>query len=127
MGSGFPPRRRGQAMTEFALVGPLVILLGVGLGLGVLFALDTVQTTTALVLGAREAAWAPVPDPKAVAARLDPVFREGFTFTRDRSSRTVRASLRVSRAGPTVMGVVFHEVQSGDVAARWWYFFGGPP
>lgn len=104
-------------MTEFALV----ILVGV------LFALDTVQTTTALVLGAREAAQAPVPDPAAVAARLGPIFREGFTFTQDLSSRTVRVSLRVSRAGPTVMDVVFHEGQSGDVAARLWHFFGGPP
>ncbi len=98
-----------------------------GLGLGVLFALDTVRATTALVLGAREAAQAPALDPAAVADRLGPTPGAGFSLTRDFTTRTARVSLRVSRAGPTVLEVVFHEVQSGDVAARLWRFFGGPP
>lgn len=121
------PSRRGQATTEFALVAPLVVLLGVGLGLGVLFALDTARTTTALVLGAREAAMAPLPETEAVAARLSPALRQGLTFSWDYTTRTAQVSLRVSRAGPTVLDVVFSEVQSGDVATRLWHFFGGPP
>jgi hypothetical protein len=117
-------RLRGQALSEFALAGPALVLLAVGLGLALLWAVRGAQADVAAFFGAR--ALAAGGSPAAGLPVADPRLKSGLSG-RPGAPRQVVGRLWVEAEGPQVLGVRVRELQAGQVALRVWEFFGGRP
>jgi len=123
-----PGSRRGQALTEFALVLPLLLLLLSGTLLAGFYAFRAAAADWGVfITGLTGGAY---PAPADGPARLSvawPDIRDRLTVELDADSRQARSRIAIQDTHSWMFGVELVEAQRGTGVFRLWRFYPGPP
>jgi len=121
----FPRRMRGQAMSEFALVAPLFVLLMALVFLAYLGAWRSFAADWGLFsTGAATGVYAEPHTADAEGGFVWASLRDAFSAST--GEREVQARIDYSRTHALFQGLVFTERQQGQVIVRLWRFYPGP-
>lgn len=119
--------QRGQAMAEFALVLPLLVLLLVGMTLAGFYGFHSASADTGVFLtGVAEGVYNL---PATAQARRGVLWEDirGAFRTGPSGAREVRSRISILESRMTILGVDFKEAQSAETHFRLWRFYPGPP
>jgi hypothetical protein len=125
-----PPNRleKGQAMAEFALVVPVLILLLFGMTLAGFYAFRAAAADWGIfITGVAEGAYE---TPAADRVRSSIVWKDiqdGITSGGQLENRQVRSHIRISISRPWIFGINLVESHRGTTYFRLWRFYPGPP
>ncbi len=118
--------QRGQAMSEFALVMPLLVLLFFGIFLAGLYAWRAGAADVGIFLtGAAEGAYSSPAGAQVAESILWADIRGGLEYGPG-EERQVRSSISIS-SSRLWLGVNLRETQRGSATFRLWRFYPGPP
>jgi len=119
---------KGQAMAEFALVLPALLLLLSAMLLAGFYAFRAAAADWGIfVTGVTGGSY---PTPADGQARLSvawPDIRERITLDLDASSRQARSRIAIQDSRPWMFGIQLVEAQRGRGVFRLWRFYPGPP
>lgn len=123
------PSERGQAMAEFALAAPVLILLLFGMTLAMFYAFRAAAADWGVfITGVAEGAY----NTPATAQVLDsvpwPDIRGALsTLPLGEDERQVQAHIQLVTSRPWAFGLTLTEAQQGQTFFRLWRFYAGPP
>jgi hypothetical protein len=118
--------QRGQAMSEFALVMPLLVLLFFGIFLAGFYAWRAGAADVGVFLsGAAEGAYISPAGAQVAESILWADIRGGLEYGPG-EDRQVRSSISISNSR-SWMGIDLRETQRGSATFRLWRFYPGPP
>jgi hypothetical protein len=119
---------KGQAMAEFALVLPALLLLLSGMFLAGFYAFRAAAADWGVFISGVTAGAYPAPaDGQARMSVAWPDIGERLTVELDANSRQARSRLAIQDSRPWMFGVELEEAQQGSGVFRLWRFYPGPP
>lgn len=120
--------RSGQALTEFSLVLPALLLLLSGMLLAGFYAFRAAAADWGVfITGVAAGAYQTPADGQARQSVAWPDIRERLAAELDVSTRQVRSHIAIQDAHPWIFGVELVEAQRGSGLFRLWRFYPGPP
>lgn len=124
-----PSRERGQAMAEFALVTPILILLLFGLTYAAFYGFRAAAADWGVfITGVAEGVY---DTPTTGQARLTVPWldiRNGLTTSPlGEAERQVRSQIQISNTYPLGNWISLTEAHEGGAFFRLWRFYAGPP
>jgi hypothetical protein len=118
---------RGQAMSEFALVMPILVLLMVGMIMAGMYAFRAAAADWGVfITGVAAGTYNTPADSLAQKDVLWADIRERLSTGLD-APRRVRSSISIEDSHPWVFGINLIEAQRGKNNFRLWRFYPGPP
>jgi hypothetical protein len=118
---------RGQAMAEFALVMPILVLLMVGMIMAGMYAFRAAAADWGVfITGVAAGTYNTPADSVAQKDVLWADIREQISTGSD-APRRVRSSISIEDSHPWVFGMNLIEAQRGKNNFRMWRFYPGPP
>lgn len=124
------PRRlkeRGQAMSEFALVMPILVLLMAGMIMAGMYAFRAAAADWGVfITGVAAGTYNTPADSLAEKDVLWSDIRERLN-TSSYAPRRVRSEIAIEDSHPWVFGINLIEAQRGRNNSRMWRFYPGPP
>ena len=118
---------RGQAMSEFALVMPILVLLMAGMIMAGMYAFRTAAADWGVfITGVAAGTYYTPADSLAQKDVLWADIRERISTGSD-APRRVRSSITIEDSHPWVFGMNLIEAQRGKNNFRMWRFYPGPP
>jgi hypothetical protein len=122
-----PVNERGQAMAEFALVMPILVLLMAGMIMAGMYAFRAaVADWGVFITGVAAGTYNTPADSLAQKDVLWADIRERISTSSD-APRRVRSSITIEDTHPWVFGINLIEAQRGKNHSRMWRFYPGPP
>ena len=122
-----PARERGQAMSEFALVMPILVLLMAGMIMAGMYAFRAAAADWGVfITGVAAGTYNTPADSLAQKDVLWADIRERISTGSD-APRRVRSSITIEDSHPWVFGMNLIEAQRGKNNFRMWRFYPGPP
>ena len=119
---------KGQAMAEFAMVVPALLLLLAGMLLAGFYAFRTAAADWGVfITGVTAGAYPAQADGQARLSVAWPDIRERLTVDLDTSSRQARSRIAIQDTRPWMFGIELVEAQRGIGVFRLWRFYPGPP
>lgn len=124
----FPRSCAGQALAEFALATPVLILLLFGMTLAGFYAFRAAAADwgvfiTAAAAGAYEA---PATDQVRPSIAWHDI-QNGIAISSHLSNRQVRSQIEIVNTHPWLFGINLAEAHRGTTYFRLWRFYPGPP
>ena len=120
--------QKGQAMTEFALVLPGLLLLLSGMLLAGLYAFRSAAADWGtFITGVTAAAYPASADSQARLSVAWPDIRNRLMVELDTSSRQARSRIAIQDSHSWMFGLDLVEAQRGTGVFRLWRFYPGPP
>ena len=118
---------RGQAMSEFALVMPILVLLMAGMIMAGMYAFRAAAADWGVfITGVAAGTYNTPADSLAQKDVLWADIRERITTGSD-APRRVRSTISIEDSHPWVFGINLIEAQRGKNSFRMWRFYPGPP
>jgi len=118
---------RGQAMSEFALVMPILVLLMAGMIMAGMYAFRAAAADWGVfITGVAAGTYNTPADSLAQKDVLWADIREQISTGSD-APRRVRSSISIEDSHPWVFGMNLIEAQRGKNNFRMWRFYPGPP
>jgi hypothetical protein len=118
---------RGQAMAEFALVMPILVLLMAGMIMAGMYAFRAAAADWGVfITGVAAGTYNTPADSLAQKDVLWADIRERIS-TGSNAPRRVRSSITIEDSHPWVFGINLIEAQRGKNNFRMWRFYPGPP
>ena len=118
----------GQALAEFALVLPVLLLLLAGTLLAGIYAFRASAADWGIFITGVTAGSYPAPaDGQARRSMVWPDIGRRLTVEVDSSSRQARSQISIQDAHPWMFGIQLVELQRGSGVFRLWRFYPGPP
>jgi hypothetical protein len=118
----------GQAMAEFALVLPALLLLLSGMFLAGFYAFRAAAADWGMFMSGVAAGVYPAPaDGQARMSVAWPDIGERLRVELDANSRQARSRLDIQDSRPWMFGIELKEAQRGSGVFRLWRFYPGPP
>jgi hypothetical protein len=118
----------GQALAEFALALPVVVLLVSGILLAGFYAFRASAADWGIFIAGVSAGSYPAPsDGQARRSVAWPDIGERLRVEADESTRQARSQLSIQDARPWMFGLQLVEAQRGKAVNRLWRFYPGPP
>ena len=119
---------KGQAMAEFALATPVLILLLFGMTLAGFYAFRAAAADWGVfITGLAEGTY----ESPATAEVRDSIvwddIQNGITTGHQRGARQARAQIEIATSRPWVFGINLAEAHRGATYFRLWRFYPGPP
>jgi hypothetical protein len=122
-----PGKERGQAMAEFALVMPILVLLMAGMIMAGMYAFRTAAADWGVfITGVAVGTYNTPADSLAQKDVLWSDIRERISTGSD-APRQVRSSISIEDSHSWVFGINLIEAQRGKNNFRLWRFYPGPP
>lgn len=123
-----PPKRvRGQAMAEFALMLPILVLLFFGMTFAALYAFRSAAVDWDIFIsGVAQGAYNTPATKRASASMLWDDLSEQIR-TAQSGQRQVRSTISVENSRPWLFGISIIEAQRAETNFRLWRFYPGPP
>ena len=122
-----PVNERGQAMAEFALVMPILVLLMAGMIMAGMYAFRaTAADWGVFITGVAAGTYNTPADSLAQKDVLWADIRERISTSSD-APRRVHSSITIEDTHPWVFGINLIEAQRGKNYSRMWRFYPGPP
>ena len=122
-----PVKERGQAMSEFALVMPILVLLMAGMIMAGMYAFRAAAADWGVfITGVAAGTYNTPADSLAQKDVLWADIRERISTGSD-APRRVRSSITIEDSHPWVFGMNLIEAQRGKNNFRMWRFYPGPP
>lgn len=122
-----PVKERGQAMSEFALVMPILVLLMAGMIMAGMYAFRAAAADWGVfITGVAAGTYNTPADSLAQKDVLWADIRERLT-TSSYAPRRVRSEITIEDRHPWVFGMNLLEAQRGKNNSRMWRFYPGPP
>jgi hypothetical protein len=119
---------KGQALAEFAIVLPALLLLLSGMFLAGFYAFRAAAADWGVfITGVSAGAYPAQADGQARLSVAWPDIRERLTVEMDASSRQARSRIAIQDTRPWMFGVELVEAQRGTGVFRLWRFYPGPP
>ncbi len=119
---------KGQAMAEFAMVLPALLLLLSGMFLAGFYAFRAAAADWGVfITGVSAGAYPAQADDWARLSVVWPDIRERLTVEMDASSRQARSRIAIQDTRPWMFGIELVEAQRGIGVFRLWRFYPGPP
>lgn len=120
-------KERGQAMSEFALVMPILVLLIAGMIMAGMYAFRAAAADWGVfITGVAAGTYNTPADSLAQKDVLWTDIRERISTGSD-APRRVRSSIFIEDSHPWVFGINLIEAQQGKNNFRMWRFYPGPP
>ena len=118
---------RGQAMSEFALVMPILVLLMAGMMMAGMYAFRAAAADWGVfITGVAAGTYNTPADSLAQKDVLWADIRERISTGSD-APRRVRSSITIEDSHPWIFGMNLIEAQRGKNNFRMWRFYPGPP
>jgi hypothetical protein len=125
--NGREGNQRGQAMAEFALVIPILVLLMFGMMLAAFYTYRAAAADWGVFLtGVAGGAYNTPADGQARSAVVWPDIRSRLTVGQA-GERQVRSTIFVENRRPWILGINLIEAQRAAAFFRLWRFYPGPP
>jgi hypothetical protein len=122
-----PVKERGQAMSEFALVMPILVLLMAGMIMAGMYAFRAAAADWGIfITGVAAGTYNTPADSLAEKDVLWTDIRNRLN-TSSYAPRRVRSEISIEDSHPWVFGIDLIEVQRGKNNSRMWRFYPGPP
>ena len=122
-----PVKERGQAMSEFALVMPILVLLMAGMMMAGMYAFRaTAADWGVFITGVAAGTYNTPADSLAQKDVLWADIRERIS-TSAYAPRRVRSQISIEDSHPWIFGMNLIEAQRGKNNFRMWRFYPGPP
>lgn len=119
---------KGQAMAEFAMVLPALLLLLSGVLLAGFYAFRAaVADWGVFITGVSAGSYPASTDGQARQSVVWLDIRERLTVELDASSRQARSRIAIQDSRPWMFGIELVEAQRGTGVFRLWRFYPGPP
>ncbi len=119
---------KGQAMAEFAMVLPALLLLVSGMLLAGFYAFRAAAADWGVfITGVTAGAYPAQADGQVRLSVVWPDIRERLTVELDASSRQTRSRIAIQDTRPWMFGIELVEAQRGTGVFRLWRFYPGPP
>jgi hypothetical protein len=119
---------KGQAMAEFALVLPALLLLLSGMFLAGFYAFRAAAADWGVFMSGVTAGAYPAPaDSRARLSVAWPDIGARLRVELDANSRQARSRLDIQDSRPWMFGIELEEAQRGSGVFRLWRFYPGPP
>jgi len=119
---------KGQAMAEFALALPVLLLLLSGMLLAGFYAF---RASTAdwgvFIAGVTAGAYPTAADDQARLSVTWPDIRQRLAVEQNATSRQARSRIAIQDSHPWIFGIELVEAQRGTGVFRLWRFYPGPP
>ena len=123
-----PALARGQAMAEFALVLPALLLLLSGMLLAGFYAFRAAAADWGVFIGGvTGGAYPASADSQARLSVAWPDIRDRLAVELDSASRLARSRIAIQDPHPWIFGLELIEAQRGRGVFRLWRFYPGPP
>jgi len=123
----FRSSAKGQAMAEFAMVLPALLLLLSGMLLAGFYAFRAAAADWGVfITGVSAGAYPAQADGQARLSVVWPDIRERLTVELDASSRQARLRIAIQDSRPWMFGIELVEAQRGTGVLRLWRFYPGP-
>ena len=120
-------KERGQAMSEFALVMPILVLLMAGMIMAGMYAFRAAAADWGVfITGVAAGTYNTPADSLAQKDVLWADIRERLSTGSD-APRRVRSSITIEDSHPWIFGMNLMEAQRGKNNFRMWRFYPGPP
>ena len=122
-----PVKERGQAMSEFALVMPILVLLMAGMIMAGMYAFRAAAADWGIfITGVAAGTYNTPADSLAEKDVLWTDIRNRLN-TSSYAPRRVRSEISIEDSHPWVFGINLIEAQRGKNNSRMWRFYPGPP
>lgn len=122
-----PANERGQAMSEFALVMPILVLLMAGMIMAGMYAFRAAAADWGIfITGVAAGTYNTPADSLAEKDVLWTDIRNRLN-TSSYAPRRVRSEISIEDSHPWVFGINLIEAQRGKNNSRMWRFYPGPP
>ena len=119
-------RQSGQAMAEFALVMPVLVLIFFGLAFAGWYGYRSAASDWGVFIsGVARGSYNTPADPNASILWSD--IRSSISVGEDLSHRMVHSRIDIARSRNWLYGIVLNETQKGRTYFRLWRFYPGPP
>ena len=126
--SGTCGARSGQALAEFALAAPVLILLLFGMTLAGLYAFRAAAADWGVfITGVAEGAYGAPATGQVLDSIVGADIRAGLTTSGQAGDRQGRSQIEITAARPWVFGINLVEAHQGRTHFRLWRFYPGPP
>jgi hypothetical protein len=120
-------QQRGQAMAEFALVAPILVLLMFGMFFAALYAFRAASADWGVfITGVAGGAYNAPATGQARESVVWPDLRDRLEITQV-EARMVRSQISVEDSRQWLFGIQLVEAQRGASSFRLWRFYPGPP
>jgi hypothetical protein len=118
----------GQAMAEYALVMPVLILLLFGMTLAGFYAFRAAAADWGVfITGVAEGAYETPATGQVRPSIIWSDIQNGITTGSQLANRQVRSQIGIVSSRPWVFGITLAEAQRGTSYFRLWRFYPGPP